>query len=116
MHPSLSEDIISASLCDVEDEDYGIGRNEEGGSGDNSGGDAPLRFRRSGDAPWGSGDKPLIKVSGNLPGAGAGAVFALPRSNLRTAGTDVPYLVRAVVVWQVYRWKKNPPVYVFCDA
>lgn len=98
VHPSLSEDMISASFGGHDDEDYGTGRNEGGGSGDSGGGDAPLRFRRSGDAPWGSGDKPLIKVSGNRPGAGSGAVFMLPRSSSPAVGPVVQYLIRAVVV------------------
>lgn len=29
-----------------------------------AGEEAPLRFRKSADAPWGAGDKPLVKVSG----------------------------------------------------
>lgn len=79
MHLSLSEDMISAAFDDDGDGDYGISRNEGDDNGNSGGTEAPLRFRRCGDAPWGSGDKPLIKVSGNHPGAGAGAVFALSR-------------------------------------
>lgn len=101
MHPSLSEDMISASFGGVDDKDYGIGRNEGCDSGDSGGDDAPLRFRRSGDAPWGSGDKPLIKVSGNRPGAGSGAVFVLPRSSSPAVGAVVQYLIHGVVVWRV---------------
>ena len=98
MHPSLSEDVISASFGDHDEEDYRISRYEWDGSDDSGGGDAPLRFRRSDDALWGSGDKPLIKVSGNRLRAPAGAVFALPQSNSPAVGTDVSCLIRAVVV------------------
>jgi len=41
--------------------------NDEDSDGDGLGGaygDAPFRFRTSEVAPWGEGDRPLIKVSG----------------------------------------------------
>lgn len=88
MHPSLSEDVISGSFGDDDDDDYGICRNDGDVCGDSGGGDAPLRFRRSGDAPWGSGDKPLIKVSVNrLHRGGRGSCLCAPAIKL-AGGTD----------------------------
>lgn len=64
VHPSLSEDTIAAALGDARS-DYED--SDDGGDGDGEGGaygDAPFRFRTSEVAPWGEGDRPLIKVSG----------------------------------------------------
>ncbi|CAM9928758.1 unnamed protein product [Ectocarpus sp. 12 AP-2014] len=66
VHPSLSEDTMAAANGDIES-DYGGGAegSDEDGEGAGTGagyGDAPFRFRTSEVAPWGEGDRPLIKV------------------------------------------------------
>ncbi|CBJ26024.1 hypothetical protein Esi_0018_0105 [Ectocarpus siliculosus] len=61
VHPSLSEDTMAAANGGIES-DY---RSDEDGEGAGAGGgygDAPFRFRTSEVAPWGEGDRPLIKV------------------------------------------------------
>ncbi|CAB1119965.1 unnamed protein product [Ectocarpus sp. CCAP 1310/34] len=66
VHPSLSEDTMAAANGGIES-DYGSGAEGSGedreGAGAGAGyGDAPFRFRTSEFAPWGEGDRPLIKV------------------------------------------------------
>ncbi|CAM9267860.1 unnamed protein product, partial [Ectocarpus fasciculatus] len=66
VHPSLSEDTMAAANGGIES-DYGSGAEGSDGDGESSGagggyGDAPFRFRTSEVAPWGEGDRPLIKV------------------------------------------------------
>lgn len=63
VHPSLSEDTMAAAngyYNNSSDEDS----DEDGeGSGDDACGDTTLNLRMSEAAPWGEGNRPLIKVS-----------------------------------------------------
>ncbi|CAN0066057.1 unnamed protein product [Ectocarpus sp. 4 AP-2014] len=66
VHPSLSEDTMAAANGGIES-DYGSGAEGSDKDGEGAGagaryGDAPFRFRTSEVAPWGAGDRPLIKV------------------------------------------------------
>lgn len=75
VHPSLSEEMMATANGSVESDDGDDCADEEddmcgGGSGAGLCGEAPLRFRKSEDAPWGKGDKPLIKVSRGDRGLG----------------------------------------------
>ena len=64
VHPSLSEDTMAAALGDNGRSGYEDSDGGSDGDGDGGGayGDAPFRFRTSEAAPWGEGDRPLIKV------------------------------------------------------
>ncbi|CAM9968751.1 unnamed protein product, partial [Scytosiphon promiscuus] len=78
VHPSLSEDTMAAVNGGVEsDFDDSSGDEGEGAAAGGGGayGDAPFRFRTSEAAPWGRGDRPLMKVRLSLL-EGGGALSA----------------------------------------
>lgn len=93
VHPSLSEDMMAAMFGGGENDcDEGSGEDEDGfgggGGTSSAGGEAPLRFRKGPDAPWGNGDKPLVKVSGEGSGGGVGGLIVVWTGDLDCQWTN----------------------------